>query len=273
VLDAELRVAQTPLAHYLAGRSARPAEPAARVVAGVAVGVTGSAEALVEEVGRRVEEHYQRVKLKIEPGWDIEPVNAVRAAFGPGLLVQVDANGSYPGVDAATAALRPLDDAGLVLLEQPLGDDDLIGHAELARRLRTPVCLDESITSAGAAETALSVGACSVVNVKAARVGGYLEALRVNDLCQARGVPVWCGGLLETGVGRAANLALAALPNFSIPGDLSASDRFWADDIITEPIRVDADGMIAVPIRPGTGVELRADLLAGAIWRKWYPAS
>ena len=272
VLDAELRAAGIPLARHLGARSVPSADPAPRVMAGVAVGVTGSIDELVNEVGQRVAEHYHRVKLKIQPGWDLEPVRAVREAFGPDLLLQVDANGSYPGLDAATDALRLLDDAGLLLVEQPLGDADLLGHAELARRLSTPVCLDESITSAAATETALALGACSVINIKAARVGGYLEALRVNDRCRARGVPVWCGGMLETGVGRAANLALAALPNFSIPGDLSGSDRFWAADIITDPIRVDPDGTIDVPQRPGIGVGLSDDQLARAIWRRWYPA-
>lgn len=272
VLDAELRAASVSLADHLAARSVGGGEPAPRVVAGVAVGITGSLDALVDEVGRRVAEHYRRVKLKIQPGWDAEPVAALRAAFGPGLLLLVDANGAYAGVDDPAAALGALDVAGLLAIEQPLGDDDLVGHAELSRQLATPVALDESITSAAVAGTALALGAASAVNIKAARVGGYLEAVRVNDRCQAGGTPVWCGGLLETGVGRAANLALAALPNFTIPGDLSGSDRFWAADIITDPIRVDPDGTIAVPRGPGTGVEVRADLAAGASWRRWYPA-
>jgi O-succinylbenzoate synthase len=199
-----------------------------------------------------------RIKLKIEPGWDVAPVQAVRERFGDDVAVQVDGNTAYTLADAG--ALARLDPFGLLLIEQPLAEDDLSGHAELARRIRTPICLDESITSARAAAEAIGQGACKVVNVKAGRVGGYLEARRVHDVCAAHGVPVWCGGMLETGLGRAANVALAALPNFSLPGDISASDRYWQADI-TAPFRLE-DGHLAVPTGPGLGVTPDPDALA-----------
>jgi O-succinylbenzoate synthase len=273
-LDAGLRRSGRSLATYLATACVPPAgKPPASVPAGVAVGVTGDTGWLLDEVTRRVEEGYRRVKLKVHPGWDIAPVAAVRARWGPEeLLVQVDANGSYAGGDDPVTALRPLDDAGLVLIEQPLGDDDLLGHARLARALRTPICLDESITSAATAASALALGACGVINIKAGRVGGLAEAVRVHDLCRAASVPVWCGGMLETGVGRATNLALASLPGFTLPGDLSAAGRFWAEDIVTRPAHLDPGGTIAVPSGPGLGVEVRADLRAVTVRRDWYRA-
>jgi len=252
VLDSELRIEGRSLA-------ARLGATRDRVPAGVAVGLASSIGELLDTVHGFVEAGYPRVKLKIEPGWDVAPVRAVRERFGPDLLLQVDANGSYTSVADAAARLAPLDDLDLLLIEQPLEDDDLEGHADLGRRLTTPLCLDESITSARATERAIAMGACRVVNVKAGRVGGFLEAVRVHDVCLAAGVPVWCGGMLETGLGRAANLALAALPGFTLPGDLSASDRWFAEDI-TEPFVLDG-GELAVPDGPGLGVTPRPDVL------------
>lgn len=202
-------------------------------------------------------EGYLRIKLKIEPGWDIEPVRAVREHFGDDLPLQVDANTAYTLADAEH--LRALDEFGLLLIEQPLDEDDMYGHARLAERLRTPVCLDESITSARAAATAIALGACRVINVKPARVGGYLEARRIHDVAMAHGVPVWCGGMLETGVGRAPNLALAALPGFTLPGDTSASSRYFAEDI-TEPFTL-VDGHMRVPTAPGIGTDPLPEVL------------
>ncbi len=244
VLDAELRLTGQSFADHLG--AVRTAVPA-----GVSVGVMPSVDRLVETVARYVDAGYGRVKLKVKPGWDVEPVRAVRERFGDQLPLQVDANGAYTLADAAH--LAGLDAFELLLVEQPLADDDLRGHAALARQLRTPVCLDESITSARSAADAIALGACSVVNIKAGRVGGYLEARRVHDVCAAHGVPVWCGGMLETGLGRAANLALAALPNFTLPGDISASDRYFATDL-TPPF-VLRDGHLPVPAGPGLGVE------------------
>ena len=252
VLDAELRIEGRSLA-------ARLGATRDRVPAGVAIGLASSIGELLDTVHGFVEAGYPRVKLKIEPGWDVEPVRAVRERFGAELLLQVDANGSYASVSDAVARLAPLDDFALLMIEQPLDDDDLTGHAELGRRLTTPLCLDESITSARAAEQAIALDACRVVNIKAGRVGGFLEAVRVHDVCLAAGVPVWCGGMLETGLGRAANLALAALPGFTLPGDLSASDRWFAEDL-TDPFVLE-DGELAVPRGPGLGVTPRAQVL------------
>ncbi len=259
VLDAELRATGESLARRLGATRSR-------VTAGVAVGLTASLPDLLAEVGCRVAEGYLRVKLKIHPGWDVEPVLAVRAQF-PDLALQVDANGTYCLGDATR--LSALDEARLLCLEQPLESDDLVGHAAWAGKMRTPICLDESITSASDACSAIALGACQVINIKPGRVGGYLEAVRIHDVSALRDVPVWCGGMLETGVGRSANLALAALPNFSLPGDLSASDRFYREDV-TEPVVLGPDGMIAVPDGPGSGAVLRSDVVDGAtVERRW----
>jgi O-succinylbenzoate synthase len=246
VLDAELRAHGISVAQHLGAVRDR-------VPSGVSVGIVDTIPELVEVVRGYLDDGYVRVKLKIEPGWDVEPVRAIRAEFGPELPLQVDANTAYTRADGRH--LARLDEFDLLLIEQPLPEDDVLGHAQIARQLRTPVCLDESITSARAAADAIELGACSIVNVKAGRVGGYLEARRVHDVCAAHGVPVWCGGMLETGIGRAMNAALAALPNFTLTGDISASSRFWARDIVTEPLAV-TDGHVPVPNGPGTGVEL-----------------
>jgi O-succinylbenzoate synthase len=252
VLDAELRAAGMPLPTFLG--SVRPA-----VDAGVSVGIMDTVPELLDAVEAYLAEGYKRIKLKIEPGWDLAPVRAVRERFGDDLLLQTDANTAYTLADARhLARLDPFD---LLLIEQPLPEDDVRGHAELARQIRTPVCLDESITSARAAADAIALGACSVVNIKPGRVGGYLEARRIHDVCIAHGVAVWCGGMLETGLGRAANVALASLPGFVLPGDTSASSRFYAQDLITEPF-VLVDGQLAVRPGPGIGVEVDEPFLA-----------
>ncbi|POM26559.1 o-succinylbenzoate synthase [Actinomadura rubteroloni] len=261
VLDAELRAAGTSLAAYL-GASA------SRVPCGVSVGIMDSVPALLDAVAGYVAEGYVRVKLKIEPGWEVAPVRAVRERFGDDLLLQVDANAAFTLADAPL--LARLDPFDLLLIEQPLAEDDLVQHAALARRLRTPLCLDEAIESAAHAAAAISLGSCSVVNVKPGRVGGYLEARRIHDLCRAHGLPVWCGGMLETGVGRAANLALSALPGFTLPGDTSASSRYFTDDI-TEPFVLD-DGHLTVPSGPGIGAAPRPDRLAEVTTdSEWIP--
>ncbi len=251
LLDAELRGQGVSLGSYLG--AVRTTVPS-----GVSVGIMPSVGELLDAVEGYLEEGYQRVKLKIQPGWDVEPVSAVRDRFGD-IPLQVDANAAYTTSDLGI--FRRLDDFDLLLLEQPLEDEDLTEHAFVAARVRTPVCLDESVVSAKSAADAIRLGACSIVNIKAGRVGGYLEARRVHDVCAAHGVPVWCGGMVETGIGRAANMALAALPNFRLVGDTSASDRFFTTDIITEPF-VLRDGHVAVPTGPGTGVEVDEDALA-----------
>ena len=261
VLDAELRATGTPLARHLGAVHDR-------VPCGVSVGIMDSVPELLAAVGEYLDQGYVRIKLKIEPGWDVEPVRAVRERFGDDVLLQVDANTAYTLADARQ--LARLDPFDLLLIEQPLPEDDVLGHAALARQISTPVCLDESITSARAAAEAITLGACSIVNVKPGRVGGYLEARRIHDVCSAHGVPVWCGGMLETGIGRAANVALAALPGFTLPGDTSASDRYYRTDL-TEPF-VLADGHLDVPTGPGTGVAPVPEVLEEVTtWREWLP--
>ncbi|HEY9389266.1 MAG TPA: o-succinylbenzoate synthase [Mycobacteriales bacterium] len=251
VLDARLRAAGMSLADHLGAVRDR-------VDCGVSVGIHDSIPALLDTVAGYLEAGYRRIKLKIEPGRDIEPVRAVRERFGPDLSLQVDANAAYTLADARR--LTALDPFDLLLVEQPLAAEDIAGHARLATMLSTPICLDESIVSARVAADAISRGACAVVNIKPARVGGLLEARRVHDVCAAWGVPVWCGGMLETGIGRAANLALAGLPNFTLPGDTSASDRYFRCDL-TEPF-VLRDGTLAVPTGPGIGVDPLPEVLA-----------
>jgi O-succinylbenzoate synthase len=244
LLDAELRADGRALADRIGSATSS-------VRVGVAVGLVATVDALVTEVTELVAAGYTRVKLKIAPGMDVEPVRAVRAEF-PRLQLQVDANGSYTLDDAAH--LAALDGCDLLLIEQPLPDHDLIGHAELARRLHTPICLDEAICSLDDCRTALALGAAGVIAVKPGRVGGLLAARAIHDLCRSGGVDAWVGGMLETGVGRAANLALAALPGFTLPPDLSASDRYWERDI-TPPFVLDA-GSLAVPTGPGLGADV-----------------
>ncbi|MFI6483484.1 o-succinylbenzoate synthase [Nonomuraea sp. NPDC050663] len=258
ILDADLRAHGQPLSHALGATRTE-------VPCGVSVGITNTVQELLDTVGGYLEAGYKRIKLKIEPGWDIEPVRAVRERFGD-IPLQVDANAAYSPHHAGH--LAGLDAFDLLLLEQPLADDDLPGHAELARRLRTPICLDESIVDARAAAAAITMKACQIVNIKPGRVGGYLEARRIHDVCAAHGVPVWCGGMLETGLGRAANVALAALPGFLLPGDTSASDRYFRTDI-TPPFEL-ADGHLTVPTGPGLGVcpvpELLDEVTVSTTW-------
>jgi len=246
VLDAELHASGVSLARHLGAVHDR-------IPSGVSVSIYDTVDALLAAVGGYLDAGYVRIKLKIEPGIDIDRVRAVRQAFGDGIPLQVDANTAYTRADIRH--LGRLDEFGLLLIEQPLPEDDIVGHAQLAASIETPICLDESIVSARSAADAIALGAASIVNVKAGRVGGYLEARRVHDVCRANGVPVWCGGMLETGIGRAANAALAALPGFTLPGDVSASNRFWARDIVTEPMEL-VDGHVAVPTGPGLGVDL-----------------
>jgi O-succinylbenzoate synthase len=257
VLDAELRAAGRSWARELGAVHDR-------VPSGVSVGIFDSIPQLLDVVAGYLDAGYVRIKLKIEPGWDVEPVRAVRERYGDEVLLQVDANTAYSLGDARH--LARLDAFDLLLVEQPLKEDDLRGHAELARRMRTPICLDESICSARDAATAISLGACSVINVKPARVGGYLEARRIHDVAEANGVPVWCGGMLETGIGRAPNVALAALPGFVLPGDTSASSRYYEEDL-TAPFEL-VDGHLEVPTGPGIGVDVRHDVLDACTERR-----
>jgi o-succinylbenzoate synthase len=261
VLDAELRAQGRPLSRELGAVRDR-------VPCGVSVGIMNSIAELLDAVEGYLDTGYVRIKLKIEPGWDVAPVAAVRERFGDDILLQVDANAAYTVADARH--LARLDPYNLLLIEQPLDEEDVLGHAELATQIHTPVCLDESITSARAAADAIRLGACSIINIKPGRVGGYLEARRIHDVCVAHGVPVWCGGMLETGLGRAANLALAALPGFTLPGDTSGSSRYYRTDITT-PFVVN-DGHLDVPTAPGIGVDpLPDELSAVTTSTEWLP--
>jgi O-succinylbenzoate synthase len=245
-LDAWLRAEERSLASYLgADRD--------RVACGVSVGIAPDAATLVEQVEAYLADGYRRIKLKIEPGADVERVRAVRAA-NPDTLLSVDANAAYALDDVET--FRELDRLGLLMIEQPLHHDDLVDHAKLQSMLETDLCLDESIRSADRAAAALELGSCRIVNIKQGRVGGVLEAVRVHDVAQAQGVPVWCGGMLETGIGRATNLAVAALPGFTLPGDTSPSSRYFEEDL-TEPHVMAADGTMEVPQGPGIGMDPR----------------
>lgn len=238
-----------PLARLLS----RDREPLAEIATGISLGIQRSPAALAERAGAALEQGYRKIKLKIAPGADIEFVGAVRRALGPEAPLMADANSAYAPADAAH--LERLDEFGLMMLEQPLAHDDLVRHAALQRRLATPICLDESITSVARAEDMFSLGSGQIVNIKPGRVGGFSESLAIHDLCLARGAPVWCGGMLESGIGRAYNVALAALPGFTIPGDVSPSARYWERDIVAPEWTLDERGMVRVPLdRPGLGV-------------------
>jgi o-succinylbenzoate synthase len=243
-LDAHLRAFGRSLAGHIVGTRDR-------VECGVSVGIQSSTEALLELVAVYLGEGYRRIKLKIEPGLDVDRVRAVRHAH-PDILLSVDANAAYTLDDAGV--FRELDDCNLLMIEQPLHHDDVVEHAKLQALIRSDLCLDESIRSAADAGAAIELGACRIVNVKQGRVGGVPESKRVHDVCASQNVPVWCGGMLETGIGRATNLAVAAMPNFTLPGDISASRRYFAEDL-TEPFELGPDGTMAVPTGPGIGVE------------------
>lgn len=223
------------------------------IVVGVSLGIEESVDRLLRRIEHFLAQGYRRIKVKIKPGWDVEVVRAIRRAFGE-ILLQVDANSAYTLEDASI--LEELDAYNLLLIEQPLAEDDLVDHAKLQARLSTPICLDESIVHPDDARKAIELGSCRVINIKQARLGGLSAALKTHDICEERNVPVWCGGLLETGVGRAANIALASLPNFRLPADLSASDRYFEEDIIEPPVRLNPDGTITVPTAPGLGFQV-----------------
>jgi O-succinylbenzoate synthase len=262
VLDLQLRQRAQSLADYLGAVHDR-------VPSGVSVGIQPSIDELVSVVGGYLDEGYVRIKIKIKPGWDVAPVRALREAFGGEFPLQVDANSAYSLAHAQV--FRDLDEFGLLLIEQPLYEDDIRLHAKLAALVSTPICLDESIVSARAAADAIALGSTRVINVKPGRVGGYLEARRVHDLAVANGIAVWCGGMLETGIGRSANAALAALPGFTLPGDISASSRFYETDI-TPPVVLD-DGWVAVPQGPGVSPLPLPDVLAAVTTdTAWLPA-
>ncbi|MFH2102554.1 MAG: o-succinylbenzoate synthase [Chloroflexota bacterium] len=224
-----------------------------RVQVGVSIGLQATPAALVEAVSTYLDSGYRRIKIKIKPGRDVEEALAVRRQF-PDIMLQVDANSAYT-LDTVHQ-ITPLDALKLLLIEQPLPEDDLWDHAKVQARFRTPICLDESIISPRHARQALEMDACRVINIKAGRVGGLRNAVAIHDLCLERGIPVWCGGMLETGIGRASNLALASLPGFILPGDISASERYYQQDITNESFTLNTDSTISVPTGPGLGVTI-----------------
>ncbi len=224
-----------------------------RVPVGVSLGIQATLDALLDRVDRYLALGYQRIKLKIKPGWDLEIVEEVRRRH-PTILLSVDANSAYTLEDLDH--LKALDDFGLLMIEQPLDHDDLLDHARLQLELKTPICLDESLTNLRRAEQALNLGSCRLINIKIGRVGGYSQALAIHDLCYQRGIPVWCGGMLESGIGRAHNLALASLPGFTLPGDISASSRYFDRDVIVPEVMVAPDGTVEVPRGRGLGFEV-----------------
>jgi O-succinylbenzoate synthase len=232
---------------------------------GVSVGLQGTDEELLEKVEGHLESGYRKIKLKIKPGRDVEMIRVVRDRF-PEAALMADANSSYTLADAPR--LKELDGLELMMVEQPLHSEDLRQHALLQAQMETPICLDESIRSAEDARLALELGSGRIINIKPGRVGGFTSSVAIHDLCAERGVPVWCGGMLEAGVGRAYNLALASLPNFTLPGDISESRRYWEEDIV-EPEFVMDRGVMAVPQGPGIGVEVRRDRVESLTQRRW----
>lgn len=244
IWDLHARLEGRPLCEVLGARP-RP------IAAGVSIGIQPTADALVERVAAELAEGYRRIKIKIKPGWDRVPVEAVRARFGD-VLLMVDANAAYTAADATT--LTALDAFDLMMIEQPLDYDDLVDHARLQASLRTPICLDESIKGPKVAIDALGLGACRIINVKPGRMGGFSPSLAVHEIARDRGIPLWHGGMLESGIGRAHNLHLSTLPGFTLPGDVAASKRYFVPDLIDPPIDVKPDGCIDVPPGPGIGV-------------------
>ncbi|MBI3912735.1 MAG: o-succinylbenzoate synthase [Chloroflexi bacterium] len=236
-----------------------------KVAVGVSVGLQATPADLVKRVAGYLSEGYSRIKIKIEPGRDVELAAAVRKEF-PHILLQVDANSAFSLDDIAT--MRQLDQYNLLLIEQPLACDDIFDHSKLQRELKTPICLDESIHTLSDANVALELGACRIINIKPGRVGGFTESKKIHDATQARHAPVWCGGMLESGIGRAGNVALASLPNFTLPGDISASDRYFHEDIVDPSFELNSDGTINVPTAPGIGVAVRMDRLEKVTTRR-----
>jgi O-succinylbenzoate synthase len=252
VWDLEARMLGKPLYQHIGGGARR------EIPCGVSIGIQDSVPQLLQKIETELAAGYQRIKMKIKPGWDVEVVRQVRKRF-PDILLMADANSAYTLGDVAL--LKALDDFNLMMIEQPLAHDEIIDHAKLQAQLKTPICLDECIRSAHQAQQALAMDAGRIINIKLGRVGGFAEAKRVHDVAQAAGVPVWCGGMLEAGIGRAHNIALSTLPNFTLPGDVSASKRYWSRDIIQPPVEVTPRGTIAVRDEPGFGYELDREFL------------
>jgi o-succinylbenzoate synthase len=256
--DAEAQQNQQPLWMLLAGTQSE-------IACGVSIGIQDSHEELLENIATELAAGYQRIKVKVKPGWDLEVLQKIRARW-PNITLSCDANSAYRPSDLDH--LRRFDDFNLLMIEQPLWDDDIFYHSNLQREIKTAICLDESICHARDAEKAIAMRACRIINIKVGRVGGFSEAIAVHNVCQKHGIPVWCGGMLETGIGRAHNVALSTLPNFRLPGDVSASKRYWAEDIVEPEIEVSPQGTIAVSNEAGRGYEVKKDWIEKLTVRK-----
>jgi O-succinylbenzoate synthase len=261
--DAEARLKKVPLAKLLGGTLTE-------IASGVSLGIRENPQSLVRRVEEELRSGYQRIKLKIKPGKDIDYVAAVRKEF-PNILLSVDANSAYRLEDAQH--LAQLDAYNLLMMEQPLNWDDIYAHSKLQAQIKTAICLDECINNARHALTAIELKACRIINIKLGRVGGHTEAKRVEETCRSHSIPVWCGGMLETGIGRAHNIAMSTLPGFSLPGDVSASHRYWAEDIIEPEVEVTSKGTIRVPTAPGIGYTVKRDRIHQLTVRSntWQP--
>ena len=244
--DLEAKRAGNPLWRHLGGVNEE-------IACGVSIGIQESPQALLEKIEKELADGYQRIKIKIKPGWDLDIVRRVRERF-PAIRLMADANSAYTLDDAAL--FKALDEFNLMMIEQPLAYDDMFDHAELQKQIKTPVCLDESVRTPEDAKYAVDLSACRIINVKLGRVGGHAQAKRVESIARERGIPVWCGGMLESGIGRAHNIAMATLSGFSLPGDVSASARYWEEDIVDPPVTVTSCGTIAAPDKPGIGFEV-----------------
>ena len=252
VWDLEARLRGCPLWDLIGGGARQ------NIPCGVSIGVQDSAPQLLTKIRTELEAGYQRIKLKVKPGWDVDVLREVRREF-PAVALMADANSAYTLADADH--LRRFDEFGLTMIEQPLAHDDIIDHAALQKNLQTAICLDECIRSAHHGEQAIAMGACRIINIKLGRVGGFREARKLHDVAQSAGIPVWCGGMLESGIGRAHNIALSTLPNFVLPGDVSASKRYWARDVVSPAVEVSPRGTIQISNRPGFGYELDHDFI------------
>lgn len=257
--DLQARIKREPLWKTIGAGARR------EIACGVSIGIQDSVPQLLDKIETELAAGYQRIKMKIKPGWDVEVIRQVRQRF-PDIQLMADANSAYTLNDIDH--LKKLDAFHLMMMEQPLAHDDIIDHAVLQSKLETPICLDECIRSAHHAEQAIRLKAGRIINIKLGRVGGFAEAKKVHDVCEANGIPVWCGGMLESGIGRAHNIALSTLPNFVLPGDVSASKRYWKRDIIVPPVEVSPRGTISVPDTPGFGYELDMDYLESLVARR-----
>jgi O-succinylbenzoate synthase len=256
--DAEARQKDLPLWKLLGGKRKE-------IACGVSIGIQDSIEQLLDKIQIELSAGYRRIKVKVKPGWDVNVLEKIRSRWAD-ITLSCDANSAYT-LDQVEH-LRTLDQFNLLMIEQPLWDDDIFYHARLQKELRTALCLDESIVSARSAAIAVETSACRIINIKVGRVGGFSEAMKIHDICHTQKIPVWCGGMLESGIGRAHNIALSTLENFSLPGDVSASKRYWKEDIIDPEVQVSPEGMIAISNQPGTGYRVKENLIEKLTVRK-----